>query len=269
MSLSVDDFQFVSNLVKKRSGIFLSSDKAYLVDSRLLPIARKNSFTDVKDFIAKIKQNNDEKFISEVIEAMTTNESSFFRDIKPFEYFKTNAIPKMISLLPEKKHFRIWSSACSTGQEAYSLAITISENPAWSKYTFEIVATDIAQHVIDKALSGTYSQFEVQRGLPIGLLLKYFTQDGENWKISERVKSMVSFSKLNLIEDFTSLGKFDLIFCRNVLIYFEIETKMKILHNFSKMMDPHSNLVVGCSETIIGIDRFQAIKEAIGFYTLK
>jgi chemotaxis protein methyltransferase CheR len=270
MSLPIEDFQFITQIIKKKSGIFLAPEKDYLVSSRLLPVARKNSFVDVKELIANVRNTNNKVLITEIIEAITTNESLFFRDIKTFDFIKRNVIETIASSVPEKKHFRIWSAACSTGQEPYSLAMSILDNTQWNnKYTFEIIATDISQPVLNKALEGVYSQFEVQRGLPIALLLKHFVQQEGNWKIKDNIKSMVNFSKINLIEDFVNLGMFDIILCRNVMIYFDAETKAKILDNISKLMYNNSYLIIGASETLMGNEKFQQINDALGFYKLK
>jgi chemotaxis protein methyltransferase CheR len=179
-------------------------------------------------------------------------------------------MPRLFEKNPEQKDFKIWSSACATGQEPFSLAMTILDNPEWAyKYKFEINATDLSTKVLEKAAAGTYSQFEVQRGVPISSLLKHFKQDGENWIINDKVKDMVKFSKVNLIESLLSLGNFDVIFCRNVLIYFETETVVKILHQFSKILNPNGVLVIGGTENIIASDLFVALEDTTNAYVLK
>ncbi len=269
MGLTLDEFTFVSNLVKKKSGIHLLQDKTYLVESRLMPLAKKFSCADVSELVQKMQSTNDEEMISVAIEAMTTNESLFFRDVKPFEQFKKVMMPRLFEKNPEQVNFKIWSAACSTGQEPYSLAMTILENAEWAhKYKFEIVASDLSSKVLEKAVSGCYSQFEVQRGVPISLLLKYFKQNGEDWHINDKVKEMVKFHKQNLIESFIGLGSFDLILCRNVLIYFETETVVKILHQFSKVLNPNGILVIGGSECITGNELYSVLENCPYAYVL-
>lgn len=270
MSLSVQEFDFISSLVKDRSGISLSEDKMYLVESRLLPVARKAGLKDITELISSIKSSNDRALISEVTEAMTTNESSFFRDIKPFEQLRSIVLPRLFEKCPGKNHFRIWSAACSTGQEVYSLGMSLLEDPQCSGKTFEILGTDIASHVLEKAEQGVYSQFEVQRGLPIMMLVKYFTQQDESWVANDPLRQMVKFQNVNLIEDFSSLGKFDIVLCRNVLIYFETQTKLAVLNNISKQMEPHGILFLGVAEGIFGIEEtFAPIPDATAIFHLK
>jgi chemotaxis protein methyltransferase CheR len=169
----------------------------------------------------------------------------------------------LIEKNPTQSNFRIWSAACSTGQEPYSLAMTILENLEWSyKYKFEIIASDLSSKVLNKAISGTYSQFEVQRGMPISMLLKYFKQEGEDWIINDKVKAMVNYKKINLMENFSEVGLFDVVFCRNVLLYFETETKIKILHKISKILNPNGVLILGGSEVINTTDLFTLINNS-------
>lgn len=270
MSLTLDEFNFVANFVKKDSGIHLLHDKIYLVESRLIPLVKKFSCVDASELVKKIQSNYNSEIMHAIIEAMTTNESLFFRDIKPFEQFKKVIMPRLFEKSPDQRSFRIWSAACSSGQEPYSLAMTILENLEWSyKYRFDIVASDLSNKVLEKAISGVYSQFEVQRGVPITLLLKYFKQDGDDWHINEKVKQLIKFHKQNLIENFLSLGTFDIIFCRNVLIYFEVDTVVKILYQFSKSLNPNGVLVVGGSESIMGTDIYKALEDCPYAYILK
>jgi chemotaxis protein methyltransferase CheR len=263
MSLSLEDFNFISEIVRQGSGINLSKDKSYLIESRLMPVTKKFSCADLSELFNKMKSHNDAEIVTAVIEAMTTNESLFFRDIKPFEQFKSIVMPRLIEKNPTQSNFRIWSAACSTGQEPYSLAMTILENLEWSyKYKFEIIASDLSSKVLNKAISGTYSQFEVQRGMPISMLLKYFKQEGEDWIINDKVKAMVNYKKINLMENFSEVGLFDVVFCRNVLLYFETETKIKILHKISKILNPNGVLILGGSEVINTTDLFTLINNS-------
>jgi chemotaxis protein methyltransferase CheR len=269
MDLTDQAYEFIFSVIKKRSGISLSKEKAYLLDSRLLPIVKCRGLNNVKELIDKIKNSNNEHLISEVVEAMTTNESSFFRDSNPFTKFNELIVPYVLEKNPNKD-IRIWSAAASTGQEAYTIAISLSESFADKTSNFNILATDISPKVLEKAREGVYSQFEVQRGLPVQMLLKYFDQVDRHWKAKDDLRSKVEFKEQNLIEGITNLGKFDIIFCRNVLIYFDRETKIQVLSNIAKMMDQNSILFLGSSEGILGVESlFEVFEGCNGIFKLK
>ncbi len=266
-----DDFELFSTLLKQRSGLVLSRDKAYLLESRLMPVARKWSLKGLEELASSVRAKKDEKLLRDITEAMTTNESSFFRDSKPFEQFRTVVMPKlMASPRSGQRRLRIWSAAASSGQEAYSLAMNLQEDRAKvAGWTIEILGTDISSEILQKARAGTYTQFEVQRGLPIQYLVKYFTQKGDKWEISSDIKRMVQFKEFNLLQDPGSLGKFDVVFCRNVLIYFDQPTKGKVLANIAKLMPPDGVLYLGGAETVLGItDKFKAMEGHRGVYEL-
>lgn len=252
MSIDPQEFAFIARLIKEKSGISLGEDKIYLLESRLQSIVRMHHLDSVKGLIQKLRQGADPALVNEVIEAMTTNESMFFRDQKPFQKLKDIVLPRLRQAKGTDTHLRIWSAACSNGQEAYSIALTLLENqgvlPGWS---YEILGTDIAPKVIEKAKQGIYTQFEVQRGLPIQTLVKYFTQqEGNHWQLKEEVRRMVRFEIYNLLDDLGKFGKFDIIFCRNVLIYFDEETKKSILSRLLDAMPPHGVLFVGSTEAV-------------------
>lgn len=251
--LRAGDFAFLSNLLKQRSGLALSDDKEYLLESRLLPIARAHSLADLPALVDVLKGKPAPALIGEVVEAMTTNESLFFRDSKPFDYMKASLLKDLRSRAEMRKHLRVWSAACSTGQEPYSIALTLLEEPGGPKdWRYEILGTDLAQKVIDKAKSGIYTQFEAQRGLPIQMLVKYFaSQPDTSWQLKDEVRKMVSFQPQNLLEDFSKHGKFDLIFCRYVLIYFDEATKSEIVRRMCKQLQPGGILIVGGTESLI------------------
>ncbi|WP_047309835.1 CheR family methyltransferase, partial [Rhodopseudomonas palustris] len=214
------DYEYLQKLLKDRSGLVLSADKKYLLESRLLPLARKAGVPGITDLVQKMKAGSD-SLINDVVEAMTTNETFFFRDKTPFDHFKDSVIPELIKARAGRKSLRIWCAASSTGQEPYSLAMLLKEKAAeLAGWRIEIIATDLSPEVLEKCKAGLYTQFEVQRGLPIQLLVKYFKQVGTMWQLNADVRSMVQFRQFNLLQDFTALGKFDVIFCRNVLIYF-------------------------------------------------
>jgi chemotaxis protein methyltransferase CheR len=266
------DFQFLSDLLRQRSGLALTEDKAYLIESRLMPVARQNNMEDIAQLCASLRQTPEERLLVEVTEAMTTNESSFFRDIKPYEQLRQLIFPMLMQHLSVPKQMRIWSAASSTGQEPYSIAMCILEDslrmPDWR---FEIIATDLAQKVLDKAMTGIYTQFEAQRGLPIQMLVKYFTSRPDTtWQIREHVRAMVQFRLQNLLEDYGSLGRFDLIFCRNVLIYFDDVTRMQITEKMAKALSPHGILMLGATETLVDpAELFMPLPGLRGIYKLK
>jgi chemotaxis protein methyltransferase CheR len=206
--------------------------------------------------------------ITQVVEAMTTNETFFFRDKVPFDHFRDSIMPEILRARGNRKSIRIWCAAGSTGQEPYSLAMCLKEmNAATSGWRIEILATDLSQEVLEKSKAGIYSQFEVQRGLPIQMLVKYFKQIGELWQINADIRAMVQHRQLNLLHDFSQLGVFDVIFCRNVLIYFDQDTKIKIFNRLAKATEADGFLVLGAAETVVGLtDAFSPYPERRGLY---
>lgn len=266
------DFQLLAALLRKRSGLMLTPDKGYLLESRLMPVARTHNFQDIVQLCAHLRGTPAESLLVEITEAMTTNESSFFRDIKPFDQFRQIMMPAVTSAMGANRLLRIWSAACSTGQEPYTLAMCLQEDAA--KYTgwrFEIVASDLAQKVVNRAKEGKYTQFEAQRGLPIQMLLKYFNQlPDSNWQIKEAIRGMVQFRTFNLLGDFSAMGRFDIVFLRNVLIYFDEETKAQITQKLARVLPPHGLLVLGATETLVDpTGLFSAMPELRGAYKPK
>jgi chemotaxis protein methyltransferase CheR len=220
------EYDYLRRLLKERSGLVLSHDKQYLVESRLMPVARRAGLGSLSDLVHNLKRPSAGPLIVDVVEAMTTNETFFFRDRVPFDHVRDAIVPALLQARSLQKRIRVWCAAASTGQEPYSLAMGFKEMGAsLAGWRIEILATDISAEVLEKAKSGVYSQFEVQRGLPIQLLIKYFTQVGDCWQLSPEIKAMVQFRPFNLLNDFAPLGVFDLLFCRNVLIYFDQESK--------------------------------------------
>jgi chemotaxis protein methyltransferase CheR len=262
------DYDFLRKLLKERSGLDLSADKQYLVESRLVPLARKASLGGISELVQRIQCGGAEALTTEVVEAMTTNETFFFRDKIPFDHLRDTILPMMQQSRANRRSLRIWSAACSTGQEPYSIAMLLKEKAAaLSGWRIEIVATDLSQEVLEKSKAGIYSQFEVQRGLPIQLLVKYFAQIGELWQLNSEIRAMVQHKQLNLLQDFTHLGKFDVIFCRNVLIYFDQETKINIFDRMAKMIEPDGMLMLGAAESVVGItDAFRPYPDKRGLY---
>ena len=262
------EYDYLRKLLKERSGLVLSSDKQYLVESRLLPIARKSGLTGLGELVQKIKTPGTEALIVEVVEAMTTNESFFFRDKIPFDHFREAIMPSLVAARAKQRRVRIWCAAASTGQEPYSLAMCLKEMAGQiSGWRVEIIATDLSHEVLEKAKAGIYSQFEVQRGLPIQLLVKYFTQIGETWQIAPEIRSMVQYRPFNLLSDFGQLGIFDVVYCRNVLIYFDQPTKVDVLERIARIAEPDGFLVLGAAETVVGLtEAFKPIPERRGLY---
>jgi len=268
--MTPDEFNFISALLRQLSGLVLTKEKSYLLESRLMPIARKEEMKSIDELIRKIKQSNNKALITQVVEAMTTNESFFFRDIKPFDLFRDHVLPHLLETRAARKSFRIWCAAASSGQEPYSIVMTLMEQQAkLAGWNYEIVGTDISLDILAKASKGAYSQFEVQRGMPITLLVKYFDQVGESWQIKPAVQSKVRYKHFNLLEDPTSLGKFDVVFCRNVLIYFDQKTKGEVLARIAKLMPPDGMLFLGGAETVLGVSNsFKPVPEQRGVYGL-
>ena len=265
--MTPSEYEYLQKLLKERSGLVLSADKQYLVESRLIPLARRSGLGGIGDLVAKMRMGAEPLTVA-VVEAMTTNETFFFRDKVPFDHFRETILPSMLEARKNRRSIRIWCAASSTGQEPYSLAMILKEMGAsMSGWRVEIVATDLSQEVLEKSKAGIYSQFEVQRGLPIQLLVKYFKQTGEFWQINPDIRAMVQHRQLNLLHDFSQLGTFDIIFCRNVLIYFDQDTKINIFNRLAKAMEPDGFLVLGAAETVVGLtDAFKPHPDKRGLY---
>jgi chemotaxis protein methyltransferase CheR len=261
------DYEFLRKILKDRSGLDLSADKQYLVESRLVPLARKAGLPGIPELVVKMK-SGDASLTTEVVEAMTTNETFFFRDKTPFDHLRDTVLPTLLQARAGRRTLRIWSAACSTGQEPYSIAICLKEKAAaLAGWRIEIVGTDLSNEVLEKSRAGIYSQFEVQRGLPIQLLVKHFTQVGEMWQLNADIRSMVQHRQLNLLQDFGHLGTFDIIFCRNVLIYFDQDTKAGIFERLSRVVESDGFMVLGAAESVVGIsDAFKPLPDRRGLY---
>ncbi|KQP51800.1 MULTISPECIES: protein-glutamate O-methyltransferase CheR [unclassified Methylobacterium] len=248
------EFDFLRAYLKTRSGLALTAEKRYLVESRLGPVCRRFNLATLHDLVGALKTPRDPAVEKAVVEAMTTNETFFFRDRTPFDLFKDVLLPEAIVRRAAQRKLRIWCAAASTGQEPYSIAMMLQDAaPRLAGWTVEIVATDISTEVLEKARAGLYSHFEVQRGLPVQLLLKHFEQIGEQWRISQGLRQMVDYRPLNLLHPFDALGTFDIIYCRNVLIYFDAPTKGDVLGRLSASLSPDGALLLGAAETVIGL----------------
>lgn len=266
--MKVADFELYKDLLYKQSGLVITPDKSYLLDSRLTPVAKKWNLASLDAMTLQLRSLPDQKMVKDIVEAMTTNETSFFRDMKPFQLFEDTMLPHMLKARASKKVLRIWCAAASSGQEPYSLAMILKEKanlmPGWR---FEITATDISDEILETAKAGVYSQFEVQRGLPIQYLMKYFTQNAEKWQLKDDIRNMVKFSNFNLLHDVSRFGMFDIIFCRNVLIYFDEKNKGQILGRISTKLEKDGFLLLGGAETVLGItDKFKLMPEKRGLY---
>jgi chemotaxis protein methyltransferase CheR len=263
------DYDFLRKCLKQRSGLVLSADKQYLVESRLLPVARKAGLANLGELVDALKRGGDDALMTSVVEAMATNESFFFRDKIPFEHFRSIVMPALIAARRLSRSIRIWCAASSTGQEPYSLAMCLRDLERHiAGWRIEILATDLSNDVLEKARQGIYSQFEVQRGLPIQLLIKHFTQVGELWQIAPEIRAMVKYRQFNLLSNFAQFGTFDLIFCRNVLIYFDQATKIDVLERLGRNIAFDGYLVLGAAETVVGLtDAFKIVPDKHGLYT--
>lgn len=264
------DYEFLRGLLLRRSGIALSGEKQYLVESRLAPVARRHALDGIADVVARLRRGDVPVLEEAVVAAMTTNESYFFRDKAPFEAFVQVMLPAIDATRPAGQPIRVWCAAASTGQEPYSLAMALKEHPrAAGGRRVEILATDLSGDVIERARAGVYSQFEVQRGLPIQHLVKYFSKQDDSWRVSPEIRAMVEFRKLNLMHPFVGLGRFDIVFCRNVLIYFGLETKADVLTRIARTLAADGFLVLGAAETVVGIsEAFRPVSDRRGLYAV-
>lgn len=248
------DFDFLRILLQRRSGLFLSTEKRYLVESRLGMLCRRRGIAGISALVSQLRLGPASELEAAVIEAMTTNETLFFRDRTPFDLFRDILLPEKLAANAQSRTLRIWCAAVSTGQEAYSIAMLLDEAAdRLAGWSIEILGTDISIEVLDRARHGLYSQFEVQRGLPIQLLLKHFRQEGDKWRLSERIRGMVTLKPHNLLEPSQQLGQFDIIFCRNVLIYFDVPTKARVMAALAERLARNGAFILGAAETVIGI----------------
>jgi chemotaxis protein methyltransferase CheR len=266
--MTPEDFGFLRKLLKERSGLVLAPEKQYLAESRLLPLARRNGMGTLTELIARLKAPQAATLTSDVVDAMTTNETFFFRDKIPFDLFRDTIMPALLKARAREKRIRIWCTACATGQEPYSLAMALKGMGAQlAGYKVQILATDLNAEVLERAKAGIYSQFEVQRGLPIHQLVKFFAQAGERWQIAPEIRAMVQFRTLNLLADFKPLGTFDLVFCRNVLIYFDQPTKAAVLERIARQLPDDGYLVMGAAETVVGLtETLKPVADKRGLY---
>ena len=266
--MTPQQFTYLRKFLQEKSGLVLGEDKRYLIDSRLNPVVKEFDFSSIADIVVALQKPGAAKLGERVSEAMTINESFFFRDMTPFDNFRNVMLPHMLKERANQRKLRIWSAAASTGQEGYSLAMELLEQKAkMTGWKIDIIGTDLSKEALEKAKAARYSQFEVQRGMPTTMLMKYFRQDGSDWVVEPAVRSMVNFRPFNLLHDFLLLGKFDIVFCRNVLIYFDKDTKADILKRLAQLMPSDVYLVLGAAETIVGLSKdFVVVPGTRGLY---
>ena len=264
--MTPSDYEFLRKFLKERSGLDLSSEKQYLVESRLIPLARRNGLPGIAELVARLKAGSDPLTV-EVVEAMATHETFFFRDKIPFDHLRETIFPALLQARAHRRALRIWCAASSSGQEPYSIAMSVKQFSALAGWRVEIIATDLSHAVLEKSKAGIFSQFEVQRGLPIQLLVKYFSPVGELWQLNADIRAMVAHRQLNLLQDFSQLGLFDVIFCRNVLIYFDHDTKIGIFDRLARALEPDGVLALGAAESVAGISNaFRPYPDRRGLY---
>jgi chemotaxis protein methyltransferase CheR len=261
------DYDYLCQFLKERSGLALAADKEYLVESRLLPVARRNGCVTTSELVNRLRLNSKAELAVQITEAMMNNESFFFRDKIPFDRLRDTILPDVIERRASRKHMRIWCAAASTGQEPYSIAMILDERPELKDWRVEIVATDISGDALEKGMAGVYTQFEVQRGLPIQMLIKYFDKVGDQWRINDAMRKMVQFRRFNLLSDLAPLGLFDIVFCRNVLIYFDQATKLDVIARVRAQTASDGYLILGAAETMVGLGNlFAPSPDRRGFY---
>ncbi|MFQ5451065.1 MAG: CheR family methyltransferase [Nitrospinaceae bacterium] len=255
MTISPGDFDYISKLVRDLSAIVLEPGKEYLVESRINPLAQQENFASIEELVKKLRSNSSNGLREKVVEAMTTNETSFFRDIHPFETLKSSVLPELIKKRESKRELSIWCGASSSGQEPYTLAMLLSENfPALSSWKITFIASDISNEMLERCRKGIFSQLEINRGLPAHLMVKYFERKGTEWQIREDLRKMIDFRFMNLAENWPYMPPMDLIMMRNVLIYFDVEMKKNILCNIRQILRPDGYLFLGAAETTLNLD---------------
>lgn len=266
-----EDFKFYQKMLYEKSGLALTAEKTYLLESRLAPIVRNQGLNTLQELTKILKTAPGSTLLRQVIDAMMTNETLFFRDQKPFTQFRTAVLPALLKSRLGKKSLKIWSAACSTGQEPYSVAMILQEDlPILKDWSIDFLATDISDAALSHARKAEYNQFEIQRGLPINMVMKYFKQDGSIWALDKKIRDMIRFESFNLLERMDRFGTFDVVFCRNVLIYFDEETKKRVLSNLVKKLAPDGFLFLGGSETVIGLcPDLKGLSGCPGLYTLQ
>ena len=253
MTISPQAFTFVRELVRAESAIVLDTGKEYLVESRLVPLARAAGHPDVDAYVADLSKRRTPAALKLVVEALTTNETSWFRDSDPFTALRQSVFPSLAKTRANRT-LRIWAGACSSGQEPYSIIMTALDTPELAGWKIELVATDLSEEMLTRSRKGEYSQLEVNRGLPATTLVRHFERAGLNWRINQSIRERVEFRSLNLTRPFPPMGRFDVVFLRNVLIYFDLPTKRDVLKRVRQVMAPDGHLFLGAAEMTMGVD---------------
>jgi chemotaxis protein methyltransferase CheR len=253
VTISPQAFTFVRELVRAESAIVLDTGKEYLVESRLVPLARAAGHPDVDAYVADLSKRRTPAALKLVVEALTTNETSWFRDSDPFTALRQSVFPALAKTRANRT-LRIWAGACSSGQEPYSIIMTALDTPELAGWKIELVATDLSEEMLTRSRKGEYSQLEVNRGLPATTLVRHFERAGLNWRINQSIRDRVEFRSLNLTRPFPPMGRFDVVFLRNVLIYFDLPTKRDVLKRVRQVMAPDGHLFLGAAEMTMGVD---------------
>lgn len=263
-TVSAADFAFVAQLVRAQCGLVIEPGKEYLVRGRLTPIAQRLGLSSIHELVDRLRSSTTPGLATQVVEAMVTTETSFFRDLHPFEAIRKVVLPELIARRQATRQLRIWFAASSSGQEPYSMALLLREYfPELDQWQIQLQATDFSQEMLERSRAGRYSQIEVNRGLPTHLLLKWFRQEGVSWELDDRIRSLVSFTPLNLAHPWPAMPPWDLVFMRNVLIYFDVDLKRTILRNVARVLSPDGFLLLGGAETTLTlVDSFQRIEIA-------
>lgn len=272
MTLSRESFDFVRAVLKDRSAHALEEDKTYLVETRLLPVARRHGLATVEDLVRRLRLRNDETLLGEVVEAMTINETFFFRDGRPFEVLRDTILPELIRRRVAVRRLHVWSAACSSGQEPYSVALLLRHDfPALDGWNVRLLASDLSAAMLGRARAGRYSELEVSRGLPPELRNAYFERHGHAWHLRDDIRRMVEYLPINLSGAWPALPPLDLVLLRNVLIYFDTPTKQRILARVRALMAPDGYLLLGGAETTHNLDNdFVPVTYAgVSFYQRK
>jgi chemotaxis protein methyltransferase CheR len=251
--LATEDYQFLKEYIHRESGILLDNDKHYLLAARLAPVAEQIHLDSLSALANTLRNSRDSTLRDRVVQAMTTHETLFFRDSSPFDALRTTVLPQLAKLRENTKTLRIWSAASSSGQEAYSIAMTLAE-AGLERWNIQILATDLSKPILDRAKEGRYSQLEMNRGLPAAMLVKYFEREGLEWRVKDSLRRMMRFETFDLRRSMLGKGPFDIIFCRNVLIYFDIPTKKQILAGLRNTLVPGGYLLLGGSESTLNLD---------------
>ena len=272
MSLNPADFNFVRALLRERSAIVLDDEKAYLAECRLSMLAQRERLGSTTDLVARLRGGQAGGLAQQVVEALVTNETYFFRDLHPFECLRQTVLPELLRRRAGERRLNVWCSACASGQEPYSVAMLLCEHfPALDTWDVRLLGSDLSRAMVERARQGRYTQLEVNRGLPARLLVKYFQKDGAGWQVKEAVRRLVEFSEVNLVGAWPAFPLLDVVLLRNVLIYFDVATKKQVLGRVRRLLRPDGFLFLGAVESTLGLeDAFERVPfDRSGCYRLR